>query len=413
MFISRPSDPRTVLLWGDRWWFAGSDTALAFQNLAHAVEVLAAHLANEPKPIRLRLIYQPDAFASVAAACPAGDRGTLADALAADYPALGDPSCAWSHEPVLPWQEGHSTVLYFEREPGLFALAVQLARLGLAVDSAWPLGTFLQLLPEEWSESGAVTAVAIEAERAVAYRHSGDTRRMVLAWRGHGAIAEVGQWLRPILAQNAGEPLLLVFSDHEAAARLESHVTLEGHPGVEQISLGSALCRRAALPRYHPAQLLPRGPVITAERAVIAASLAFLCTAAWSGVTLAHEWRAARTEAHSQETRSAGLRAEIARLQVNASEIAALRSVIDSGAAGPPWGALLEQLAATTPPEIVLDALRVDGRNVELNGWLAPSSPSSALEAWRARLAPAPGPWTVNVRAGNGGAIRVTGAFTP
>lgn len=62
MFISRPSEPRTVLLWGDRWWFAGSGVSAEFADLGGAVEVLVAHYANEPKPVRIRLIFQPDAL---------------------------------------------------------------------------------------------------------------------------------------------------------------------------------------------------------------------------------------------------------------------------------------------------------------------------------------------------------------
>ena len=67
MYISRPTDPRTVLLWGDRWWFPTGESR-EFQSLGHAVEVLVAHYATEPKPVRLRLIYQPDGFQSVAVA---------------------------------------------------------------------------------------------------------------------------------------------------------------------------------------------------------------------------------------------------------------------------------------------------------------------------------------------------------
>ena len=101
MFISRPSEPRTVLLWGDRWWFAGTGSSAKFSDLTDAAEVLAAYFAGAAKPVRLRLIYQPDSLETVAVACPDGGRATLAAALGGEFPALANPDCAWGHEPVL------------------------------------------------------------------------------------------------------------------------------------------------------------------------------------------------------------------------------------------------------------------------------------------------------------------------
>ena len=49
-----------------------------FADLGGAVEVLVAHYANEPKPVRIRLIFQPDALETEPVACPQGDRATLA-----------------------------------------------------------------------------------------------------------------------------------------------------------------------------------------------------------------------------------------------------------------------------------------------------------------------------------------------
>lgn len=413
MFISRPSDPRTVLLWGDRWWFAGTGASCGFSNLAHAAEALAAHYADEPKPVRLRLVYQPDAFESVAVACPHGDRATLAAALAGEFPALANPDHAWGHEPVLPVGTGFSAVLHFEAQPGLFALAARLAHLGLAVDSAWPLATFLHALPDDWSESGAVTVVALQAERAVAYRHPADAGRTVQLWHGDTTVAEVGHWLAGIFAQNSEEPILLVGADDEATAALESQVTLDGHPNLDRVGLADALARQVVLPRYHPAQLLPRQSVVTAQRAVIAASLALLLFAGWTGAGYARESIAARAETEQRQARLAALRAEVGHLRENATEIAALRTALDGGSAGPPCGAFLAKVSTTLPPEIVFTSLRTTERSITLVGWLAPAAPATTLDDWRARLAPANAPWTVTARPGPGGAFTLTGAFRP
>jgi len=413
MYISRPSDPRTVLLWGDRWWFAGSGASCEFTNLTHAAEVLAAHFAGEPKPVRLRLVYQPDAFESVAVACPNGDRATLAVALAAEFPALANPGHAWSHEPVMADGHGHSTVLHFETEPGLLTLALRLAQLGLAVDSAWPFATFLHALPEEWTDSGAVTVVALQAGRAVAYRHPSDGGRTAQTWHGDSTVAQVGQWLAGIFAEEAEEPVLLVTPDPETAGGLESYLAPEERPGLEFVRLADALGRRVVLPRYHPAQLLPRGSAITAQRAVIAASVALLLAAGWAGFVYGRDWRAVQAEAETRAARLVSLRSEVAHRRENASEITALRSLVEGGSAGPPYGAFLQKISATLPPEIALASLRIAGRNIELGGWTAPTAPAGALERWRGRLAPPDAPWTAAVRPGVGGAFTLTGAFRP
>ncbi len=411
MYISRPSDPNTVLLWGDRWWFAGTGVSCEFTSLAHAAEVLAAHYADEPKPVRLRLLYQPDGFESVAVACPHGDRATLAAALAGEFPTLTDPDHAWGHEPVLPVGNGFSTLLHIEAQPGLFSLSARLAHLGLAVDSAWPLATFLHALPEEWSESGAVTVVALQAERAVAYRHPADAGRTVQLWHGDTTVAEVGHWLAGIFAQNAEEPVLLFCTDDEVAAALDAYAPLDRHPGLDRLPLTDALARQVMLPRYHPAQLLPRQPMVTAQRAVIAASLAFLFFAGWTGAVYARESIASRAETEQRQARLVALRAEVGHLRNNATEIASLRAALDGGSVGPPCGSFLTKIATTLPPEIVIASLRTSGRNIVLDGWLNPSAPATVLDNWRARLAPADASWTLVAKPGVGGAFNLTGAF--
>ena len=413
MFISRPSDPRTVLLWGDRWWFAGTGASCEFTNLAHAAEVLAAHYADEPKPVRLRLVYQPDGLESVAVACPHGDRATLAAALAGEFPALANSDHAWGYEPVLPVGTGFSSVLHFEAQPGLFALATRLAHLGLAVDSAWPLATFLHALPAEWSESGAVTVVALQKERAVAYRHPAEAERMVRLWHGDTTIAEVGQWLAGILARNPAEPVLLFCADDEVAAALGVYAPLDRHPGLDRLALTDALARPVVLPRYHPAQLLPRLPMVTAQRAVIAASLAFLLLAGWTGTGYVRESVAARAAAEQRQASLATLRAEVGHLRDNAAEIASLRAALDGGSAGPPCGAFLTKVSTTLPPEIVIGSLQTSGQGITLAGWITPTAPAATLDSWRARLAPADAPWTLVAKPGSGNGVTLIGAFRP
>jgi len=308
---------------------------------------------------------------------------------------------------------GFSTLLHFEAQPGLFSLAARLAHLGLAVDSAWPLATFLHALPEEWSESGAVTVIALQAECAVAYRHPADGGRTVQLWHGDTTVAEVGHRLAGIFAHNAEEPVLLLCADDDVAAALDAYAPLDRHPGLDRLPLTDALARQVVLPRYHPAQLLPRQSVVSAQRAVIAASFAFLLFAGWTGAVYARQSIAARAETEQRQARLTTIRAEVGHLRANATEIASLRAALDGGTAGPPCGALLAKVATTLPPEIVISSLRTSGRSIVLDGWLNPSAPATALDNWRARLTPADAPWTLVTKPGLGGAFTLTGAFRP
>lgn len=413
MYILRPSEPHTVLLWGDRWWFAGTGASCEFSDLAHAVEVLAAHYAIAPKPVRLRLIFQPDALETVAVECPQCDRAMLAAALAEEVPALRNPGCAWSHEPVRPMGDAFATLLHFETQPGLLGLATRLAQRGLAVDSAWPLATFLHMLPNEGSEAGAVTVVALRAQQAIAYCSLADGSRTPLLWQGDTVVEDVSEWLGELLALDEEEPVLLVCADKAAATALGAFAGVERYPGVEQVMLTEALARPVVLPRYHPAQLLPRTPVITAQRAVIAASIAFLIASGLTGVAYVRDHIAARRTAETQQVRLTTLRAEVAHLRENSAEIAALRRSLEGGAAGPPCGALLEKISTTIPAEVTLTSLHIAGQGIVLNGWVAPGTARSALDEWRARLAPAGSPWTAEIKSGAVGSFSLTGTFRP
>ena len=398
---------KTVLLWGDRWWLSDSPEPLPFAGFEEAARVLAAHLGL--KHAKLRLIYQPDTLATVATPCPKGSRTTLVAALAPSFPTLGTADHAWSHEPILAKGDSFATLLHFEREPRLEVLLAQLAAQGIAVETVWPLPTFLHALPDEWSESGAMTIVALSPDRVCGYRHSADGERSAPAWSGENALAEFGAWLSDIFVRNPDEPILLV-GDPDAAAALEPHAAPSERPNVKWLPLTEALARRVVLPRHHPAQLLAPMPVITLQRAVVAASLAFLALAGWSGAAYAHDILAWRTADADREIRKQALRTEVAHLQGNAAEITRLRETLSRVAVRPPAGALLQKIAATTPREVACDTLSVTSGGFALNGHLAPSAPAGAGEAWRARLTD-PG-WTLDLKPARDGGFTLIGTFS-
>jgi hypothetical protein len=399
-----------VLLWGDRWWFAGTGASCGFTNLVHAAEVLAAHFAQEPKPVRLRLIYQPDTLMTVAVACPPGDRGILAAALTGEFPALAHPDHAWSHEPVMAADKGHSTVLHLETEPGLFRLVEQLGQAGLVVGSAWPFATFLHALLQRQGNPKITLAHADRDEQAVVCYRGSNGLPAMQAWQGAEAEEAARQWSDELKA--ADDETLMIWTDPEEA-EANNTAEVEEELGLHALSLAEALAQQVELPGTHPAQLLPHRPVITARRAVLAASVALLLAAGWAGFAYGRDWRAVQAETETRASRLAVLRAEVAHRRENAAEITALRSLVEGGSAGPPCGAFLQKVSATLPPEIALASLRIAGRSIELGGWTAPTAPAGTLDQWRGRLAPPDAPWTAAVRPGVGGAFTLTGAFRP
>lgn len=413
MYISRPSDPQTILLWGDRWWLAGTGPTAPFGSPAEAVEVLVAQLAEAPKPVRIRLVYQADSFRSQVVPCPQASRALLGAALAPEFPALGLPECAWSHDPVLSAGAGHTTILHFEAEPMLFALSTALALRGLAVVSAWPLATFLGAVPEEWTDSGALTVVALQSERALAYRHPAEGGRSIHQWSGGSTVGDVAKWVAGLLAKNPAEPLLLVCAGHEVVASLDVYIPVGDHPSVTLLQLNQALGQRIVLPRYHPAQLLPPPPFVTAQRAVLAASVGLLFAAAGLGVAELRARAFDRNELKERQARIEHLQADLAHLRDNARDIAASRSLIERGTGGPPILALLDRIGATVPQHIVLDALRISERGFTCNGWIAPAAPTGTPDAWQAALGAASAASNVEAKSGATGGFTLIGRFTP
>ena len=381
IFTSPQSKAFTVLLWGDRWWLADRTEPIPFAHRDEAVGALVAALAGDG-PRRLRLIYQPDGFMSVVTPCPNAGRRTLALALQEQFPGLATGEIAWSHDPILSLGESFTTVLHCESSPWLFALLEQLGSAGIAVEEVWPLPTWLQALPDEWSDTGALTVLAIAGERACAYHHPATGSRQLIAWPPNGPTTPK-LWLANLLDRDPAEPVLVVTDEATAGAARSQD---SARPGLRHLTLPEALAHSATIPSRHPARLLPAEPVVTVSRAVLVASLALLlATGGMVGPwALAHV--NARRAALVQTERERALSAEVAHLRTNAAEIAALREDA-AGRTAPFAGELLRRLAVTVPPEVTLATLRADAGSFAAQGFLAPQASGGVLDRWQQALA--------------------------
>ena len=401
-----PTSERTALLWGRRWWLAGRREPLEFENLTHAAEVLVAHLAAEPHPVRLRLIYQPATMKTVEVACPHGPRAALQKALAFEHPAIADPARAWSYEPILPLGDGHSTLLHYETEPGLFPLVARLAQSGVIVTAAWPLATLLQSLPKEVSQTGTVLVLAWDEDLthncALAYYHPADGRRTVLQWWDEdGAVDEAQAWIGKETARLKEDPALLV-----------SPMDADAPDDPSSLPLHKALSSPVALPRSHPAQLLPAASAVTPQRAAVAASIFLLLAGGWSGVAYAREFMAWKETQRIAAHEKSVLRTEIEHYRINSAEIVALRTKLAGPGSSPPVGELLDTVCGALPPQLALDQIRIAQGRITLNGHVAPGA-TAAWEQWRNRLGGKR--WTVEPAAAprDTGAFTIKGVFTP
>lgn len=381
IFTSPRSKALTVLLWGDRWWLAGRTDAIPFTHRDEAAGELVAALAGDA-PRRLRLVYQPDGFMSVVTSCPKAGRRTMALALQEQFPGLATEEIAWSHDPILSVGESFTTVLHCESSPWLFALIGQLGSAGIAVEEVWPLPTWLHALPDEWSDTGALTVLAIAGNRACAYHHPATGARQVIAWPPNEPTTPE-LWLANLLDRDPAEPVLVVTDEATSDAAWSPG---PARPGLRHLTLPEALSHSATIPSRHPARLLPVEPVVTASRAVLASSLALLIAAVGVVVPWVVGHVNARNAALVQTVRERALSVDVAHLRINAAEIAALREEA-AGRTRPFAGALLRRLAATVPPEVTLATLRADPGSFAAQGFVAPQASSGVLDRWQQALA--------------------------
>ena len=377
---------KTVLLWGDAWWFGDSIEPLPFADLQNAAYTLAAHWASADKPISLRLVYQPDDLATVPVACPNGNRAMLAEALSDEHPVLAAAGTAWSFEPILEAKPRFETLLHYETKPALFALVQALEAHGIMVKSVWPLATWLNALPDDISDNGAVTVCAVSADRAAVYRHGADGIRRFCTWTGEKMRSELGAFLEKILAQNAAEFVLFVHTRNLVLQRLESVVSFENRPGIRAFPLRNALAHAVTIPMKHPAQMLPRRPVFTSSRMALVASIALVAGAGVAAGLYVRDALALRAQGATRAEQKQTLRAEIAQLRTNEAEIVRLRAALQAATAhGPSWGTALRQLSQSLPPDITFTAFHLTPDGFAVQGFIAPSAPKTWSE-WLARL---------------------------
>ncbi len=388
-----PKSNRVALLWGDRWWIEGRAEPVVFGDFARAAETLLAAFAGD-KPARLRLIHQPVFLAAESVSCPEGHRAILQAALGEQFPALFSEDRAWGFEPIVGGQDRFATVLYHEAQPGLYPLVQTLEDAGIAVEGAWPLAHLLNLVPEDWPDTGALTVVAVAENQALIYRHTPEGRREVQTATGADAGKVALETVRATLTR--ADTALYVVALDAAGERIPAQLPSLEVPRLRLVSWGRLVAAAETLSRRQPAQMLPLTALFNPRRALIAASV----VVGLSALGLAGEYGWAeftrRQESAANAAAIVTVRSEITTRQQAGSELAAVRTAVEAGtAAAPVFAPWFRSLGAKQPREVVLTTLRANRGQFTLAGGVTRSPAESDWRDWLRSLATPGGRWVL------------------
>jgi hypothetical protein len=387
------SDARIALLWGDRWWIEGGSKPFVFGELPRAAATLLAAF-GDARPVALRLIYQPASLVSVPVLCPQGSRALIRDALQEEHPAICFADQAWGYEPIAPGPQSGATLLHYEQGPGLHALAAELRASQIQIEGVWPLASALNLVPDDWPDSGALCIVAVAADQTCVYRHTPAGVREVEQVLGDGAATLASQAARQACAR--ADTALFVVGLDATGESIAVALTSVDDPGGRRCDWPRLVAAARSLDPKHPSQLLPAAARFTGARWMQVATVAMLCG---SGIIGAEQvWRKHQHEqaiaAHGR--RATELQADVQKLRANEREAARLRAEIAALLPGPvACGSLLRALPEALPPGVVLTRLRADREGFTVEGGFARPVPTMLWRAWTTGLQRDPHPWRV------------------
>lgn len=405
-----PRSERAALLWGDRWWVEGRSEPIVFGEIARAAERLLAALAEE-RPARLRLIHQPDCLAAEAVDCPNGDRATLQAALGEHFPALFSEDRAWGFEPIVGGHGRCSTVLYHETEPALYPIAQAIEEAGIEVLGAWPLATLLNVLPDEWPETGALTVVGIAENRMLAFRHHPDGRREVVA---HAGAESSGLALEIIQSALARPDIALQVAALDGSGEsVLSRLPPLDIPRVRLAGWQNLAASAHTLSRRQPTQMLPLGRFLPPTMALMAAGVLIAVTALGFGADYVRVAVVQRQVSAANAAAISATQAEIAQRRQARAEFEALKQGVEAGAVDAPlFAPWLHSLAAALPKGAVLTSLHADRDGFAIGGGVTVHPAEKSWRDWVQTLIPPAAPWklrTVPELPGTGFQIEATG----
>jgi hypothetical protein len=396
--------PAAVIL----WW--GSDirvlggSGYSVRSLEDRDDPVAAILAmagdGAVSGRSVRIIYHPATLEAREVACPNVGRKRLHKLLSADHAALTAPDTLWSAEALRRGIDGFGTVVYIDAKSRLPLLVEELARRGIRTEGAWSLQSLVEATPPCDGAEGVFLGVVATGRRALVSCVNSSGDRLVRFQEGpdfaDAALAEVGTALALL---DTGEPFPALCALEEGPATAALRERLAGGRPVE-ISLPDFLARARTLTPGSLSDILPRRARLS--RGVLLQGLAaglgvlLMAGSGWSVRTTRQAERRLRDQAAAAGERHLQLQAEIARRLAAREEIAGLRREL-GGIQCPSQNhyALLMALARSTPSEVSLRDIEIEGSRFSIRGRCSESAPGpdSPLSSFRRSLAQAGLPW--------------------
>ncbi len=398
IFTSPPSDAVVVLLWGDRWWIEGRTEPIVFGEFSRAAETLLAEFGGE-RPRRVRLVYQPGFLGSHRVECPNASRPLIQQALGEEFPALHDDRIAWSYEPIIGGHARYSTVLHVETQPGLYPLVTDLTAAGIEVVGAWPLATLLNLLPDDWPDSGALTVVAAAAHLTVVYRHTPDGVRDVQVAVGSDSATAAQSAIHQALARI--DVALHVAALDDTGHKAMAHFTPDEISRIRIIPWSKLVVAAHRLPQRQPSQFLPVRSWIGARSVMTAATVATVAVSLLVAAESADRFWSHRSASAHQAGVVRRLHGQVDTLRQQAKEVTDLRRELAERAGTQiPFGELLMALGRKLPSQVVLTRVHANREGFTVTGGVSAGGLTDAAWAdWRAAWS-ASGPWQLSGAAG-------------
>ena len=386
---------------------------------AGVAAVLQAAAGERAGAAGARIIYHPDTLDLHEVSCPRTSRSRLGRILSREFPALAAPGAVWSAEPIRRGTREYATVLYADRAGNLPRLVAGLARGGLRVEGAWPLQSLIEATPPcDGPEARFLSLVSLEGRALIScVGPSGDRSLRFFDGDGFsdGALAAAAAGLARF-DEGSPPPGLMVVEEGPFAAALSDALRT---PSLNRMPLARFLENARGLPAAGFSDFLGHGPFLSRlpgrRRLATLAALAFLAGAAGVELTARRERERALGRAELlREVRERERRSEEDRAEAETafSTLAGALSRVEGPAR--PHHRFLEALARTTPSEIALRSVSVEGAAILIRGRADGSSrdPGGPAAQLSRELSAAGAEWRFNPPVfAEGGDFTLAGSF--
>jgi hypothetical protein len=336
-------------------------SALSPTNDAAAQTIVDILRTDFPNVVSLRLLYLPADLRMEPAECPQGNRKSIQRALQHDYPVLENNVAAWAAQPPIATEKAAVTFLSIERVARLHRLVTDLEPLGVIIEAAFPLLSWLERLPS-FASRGHSLAILHADDLALIYARDDQGGRHVYQFD-----ELVPERTREIvgsqISQAATSPSISVVSF--SAVPLE----IFADPTPTAISANDFIAEAWNIPPRDPSNFFPPqsrfNPSITATVAGAVLALSALIFVTWHEVDIRRTFKEQQRKTEQLISLEAELTKRTAYNKV-ITEADLLAADVGTTPSGLP--SLLQFLEQSLPREIDVTAIKVKGDTFTVEG---------------------------------------------